>query len=71
VVIGMVPSAMIAINGRLARRVRSRMDAQRAVDSADNAPNHPTDETSNGTCGLAAHGSAMGNAVGNTLRLRG
>jgi hypothetical protein len=47
------------------------MDAQRAVDSADNAPNHPTDETSNGTCGLAAHGSAMGNAVGNTLRLRG
>jgi hypothetical protein len=73
VVISMVaPSPVMRVYGRrLARRIRCRMDAQGAVDTANYAANHAANQSPNRSRGLPAHGRAMRDTVGNALRLRG
>jgi hypothetical protein len=72
-VIGMVaPVPVMRVNRRrFAGRISGRMDAEGAIDTPNNAANHPANQPPNRSCGLAAYGRAMSDAVGNALRLCG
>jgi hypothetical protein len=46
------------------------MDAEKAIDPADEAADHAADQTPNRSRGLTTYVSAMRDAVGHSLRLR-
>lgn len=64
------PAAMVSINPRTARRIGHWTDAEEAIDSADEAANHSTDESSNRTSRLRSDISAMLDAIRHALCLR-
>ena len=49
----------------------ARSDSERAIDAADDATDRSADDRSDGSGRVVAHIGAMGDAVGNALRLRG
>lgn len=69
--IGMpAPVTAMWIDGRPARRIRNRMNAEKTIDAADKAADDAADKAPNRPRSLAAHSSTMRDTVGNSLRLR-
>src|SRR5580700_421622 len=62
----------VAIHARFLRRIGgvAGPDAEHAIDTADDATDRTADDRSDGSGRVVAHIGAMGDAVGNTLRLR-
>jgi hypothetical protein len=58
------------IDMRLSGSIGNRVDAEQAIDSANEAADHATDEAADRSCGLAADISAMRDAVRDALCLR-
>jgi len=63
----------VAIRVRFLSRIGgiAGSDAEHAVDTADDATDRSADDRSDGAGRVVAHIGAMGDAVGNALRLRG
>src|SRR5580704_10763232 len=66
-----MPDAVAIIHVRLLRRIVGvgRPDAEHAIDAADDAANRAADHRADRAGGVVAHIGAMGDAVGNALRL--